>query len=228
MKQRLKGVPHFQEGLRSPNPTVIEDDLYQAFLLLDFKCMYSQDTRSFTAHMELACFGNDTILSMPAIFSNVKLAELYYSLIIRRAMHYLTAVRQASQTRPPLFMEILEEHVELSENLALEPGMRLKRIIGAGFKKYLTELHRWNAAFRPVLTAALGQKGSESFIHAMILESYAKAAILRFAGPTAEQQVCNPCFIFPIWQCSGGQLTQPFENHINKSFLHPMPMLLHN
>lgn len=177
----------YKEGLGSPVPDVIEDELCRAFVLLDIKTMYSSDSRSSSEHFEMSTLGTSSINTMPAAFSSVREAEPYFALIAQRALHFLNGAVKLIEESSANTKCNAEPQAQVTSSGALESNQAAngQALIAAALNKYFHEMYHWTAAFEPVLRRVGKDKGSHEYIHAKVLENHTKSAIVRFIGATA-------------------------------------------
>jgi hypothetical protein len=139
LRDWLKKYPEIQrqyDGIASPAPDIIEDDLVQAFVRLNHQVLSFFDSRPAEVHAELKEFGNRTIENMPDVFSTVEEAQQYLVLIQSRKLHII----HASSSTP--------QAVDTPE--PSEPEQLLPPEPSASFhdkRKYTAEFLRWAAAF---------------------------------------------------------------------------------
>jgi hypothetical protein len=79
------------DGMASPAPELVEDELIQAFTRLDNQVVTFFDSRSPEVHAELKDFGTSSIEKMPGVFSTIDEAQQYFTLIQARKCHFIHA-----------------------------------------------------------------------------------------------------------------------------------------
>ncbi|PMD47103.1 hypothetical protein L207DRAFT_416101, partial [Hyaloscypha variabilis F] len=123
--------PHVKKeriGTHSPSPDVVEDEIVQAFARLDIQMLTFIDVRTAEEHAVMVDEGKDTIEKMPARFSFLEEARVYFELISRRSMH---------------FMQVAVRALADGQKAGLDTA-------SATQKKYAEELERWYQAFQPL------------------------------------------------------------------------------
>ena len=101
------------DGIASPAPDVIEDDLVQAFTRLDHQVVSFFDSRPTEVHVELKDFGTSTIGQMPEVFSSLNEAQQYLVLIQVRKGHFLYATSK---------IHVLDTSLDVDQPPSLEPS----------------------------------------------------------------------------------------------------------
>ncbi|PQE08263.1 NFX1-type zinc finger-containing 1 protein [Rutstroemia sp. NJR-2017a BVV2] len=145
-------------GISSPIPSEIEDELYQAFGLLEISSMsFKADPRGMPYHVLAKDSGATNMERMPSTFASVGAAKTYWDLIMRRLMHLMHTLFSAQQPS--------------SGNSRHAPPTNNPRLIAAikEQQKYLKELTSWWTAFSPVLEKSRRDPESKDFAGATIL-----------------------------------------------------------
>jgi hypothetical protein len=145
-------------GISSPIPSEIEDELYQAFGLLEISSMsFKADPRGMPYHMLAKNSGAMNMERMPSTFASVGAAKAYWDLIMRRLMHLMPTIFSA--------------HAHSYGNGKHAPSTTNPRLIAAikEQQKYLKELTSWWSAFSPVLEKSRRDPDSKDFAGASIL-----------------------------------------------------------
>jgi hypothetical protein len=140
MRDWLAKFPPSQRGLdgiASPAPDIIEDDLVRAFTRLDHQVVTFFDSRTAHVHAELKDFGTTAVENMPTIFTNVDEASHYLVLIQARKCHFIYASSKGwlNDVSP--------------DATPLPPGPEPSQFF-VEKRKYTMEFLRWAAAFEPL------------------------------------------------------------------------------
>lgn len=79
-----------EEGISSPASHIIEDKLFQAANYFETQIIGLFDGRSRENHARLKTQGSETISRMPEGFKDLGEAYLYWDLVLRRSMHFVS------------------------------------------------------------------------------------------------------------------------------------------
>lgn len=173
-----------KEGLSSPRPEIIEDELILAFGRLDLQVMAYVDLRPASAHEVLMREGDETILHMPKVFKDVDEARLYWELVQRRSSHFIAMVAAKSASAGKavpttkidlgLGEEAVSFHAESNISGSLPAvfreggeGMPLE------YRKYRSEIRRWFSAFTPFYASLSKFHDERSWTAASLLQIHA-------------------------------------------------------
>ncbi|KAM3068966.1 hypothetical protein ACMFMG_004143 [Clarireedia jacksonii] len=154
----LKSLVTF--GISSPIPSELEDEIYQAFGLLEISNMsFRPDSRGMPYHMLAKDSGAMNMQKMPSTFADIIAAKTYWDLIMRRLMHLMPTLLGAHQ---PLYEN--SKHVSPTTSPRMIAAIKEQQ-------KYLKELASWWSAFSPVLEKCRGDPDSKEFAGATMLHS---------------------------------------------------------
>jgi hypothetical protein len=155
--------PHVKKervGTHSPSPDVVEDEIVQAFARLDIQMLTFIDVRTAEEHAVMVDEGKETIEKMPARFSFLEEARVYFELISRRSMHFMqVAVRALADGQKAGLDTATVTAVENSPLYSwVKAGMPFGQKVSstqayyyqATQKKYAEELELWYQAFQPL------------------------------------------------------------------------------
>ncbi len=168
-------------GLRSPNPHVMDDRLFHSFMRLDIAAMHFFDQRSGEFHREQSLGGFETIKHMPDSFGDLEEAGIYFSVIMKRIMHFIKWIeskavvhshhKQARLVATDIETTFPNRHL----NFVLSP--RLIELEG-----YSGELDRWATAFQPILNRARTPEGQLKILPASFLKLHQKLLFILLGG----------------------------------------------
>lgn len=148
-------------GIFSPVPSDIEDELYQAFGLLEIASLsFNPDGRGMAYHMLAKDSGSSCVKNMPSVFASLLEAKTYWDLIMRRLLHLLPTLNSAQATMRGYEDDNETTFVITKATLA---GMEEQQ-------RYLTEVISWHDAFVPVLHKCRLAPHSKDFAAATILK----------------------------------------------------------
>ncbi|KAF7948090.1 uncharacterized protein EAE97_003501 [Botrytis byssoidea] len=86
-------------GMASPVPSDVEDEIYQAFGLLEIASLsFNLDGRGMAYHMLAKDSGSSCVKNMPSRFVSLPEAKAYWDLIMRRLLHLLPTLNTAQAT----------------------------------------------------------------------------------------------------------------------------------
>lgn len=177
LRGKRTSLTRAKEGLASPAPDVIEDELIHAFQRLDVQIMSYSDARPAAVHAELRSEGAETIRNMPTHFTSIPQARLFLELIQRRTSHFIGCVATAPM-KIALDMgdddagEIVEYYCHSEPHFALSAN--IEPWIKDQCLSHVAELARWSAAFQTLhATLELDSLGRTA---AMLLDLQARMA----------------------------------------------------
>jgi hypothetical protein len=173
-------IPMQRIGLRSPNPNVISDRLYHSFMRLDVSAMYIFDQRPGEYHREQSLEGTETVQNMPESFSDLEEAGIYFSVVMRRVIHFSKWIESNST---------LHRHQKKSSLAAAEmestfPRQRLNSVLNfiEDLEKHSAEIERWANAFQPILEHSRSPSGRYEFLPAAFLKLHEKLLFVLLGG----------------------------------------------
>jgi hypothetical protein len=153
MSEHPHGISH-NEGILSPAPHVVEDDLVHAFAQLDLQIITIADARGHKVHDSLKHLGDNTIANMPATFKDINEARVYWDIVMTRSYHFLLTAWEMSRSedlaRP--FMTTSPSHTFItnsSKTLHSTPNIITDELLEQQ-KGYAAEVSRWHYAFHPI------------------------------------------------------------------------------
>ncbi|QSZ32623.1 hypothetical protein DSL72_002202 [Monilinia vaccinii-corymbosi] len=147
-------------GISSPVPSDIEDEIYQAFGLLEITSLsFNTDARGMAYHILAKNSGSSCVEKMPSSFVSLPQAKAYWDLIMRRLMHLLPTLNAAQAT-----MRGCEDANETPIVITKVSSARIHEQ-----QRYLTELISWEKAFSPVFRQCRVFPNSKDFAGATIL-----------------------------------------------------------
>ncbi|KAE8452535.1 hypothetical protein EG329_000438 [Mollisiaceae sp. DMI_Dod_QoI] len=142
------------QGLGSPLPQIIEDEIIQAFSRLDLQIMTYVDPRPLSVHSKLKHEGSHAIACMPYPFDSLEQARLYWELIQRRTSHFIADAAAQTSLRQDADMTIDMGLGNGSVLVAPESEVKLNTshfppVLVAEYHSYASEISRWFASFLP-------------------------------------------------------------------------------
>ncbi|KAB8292163.1 hypothetical protein EYC80_007906 [Monilinia laxa] len=147
-------------GISSPVPSVIEDEIYQAFGLLEIAFMsFNDNGRGMAYHILAKNSGSSCMEKMPPSFASLPEAKAYWDLIMRRLMHLLPTLNATQAT-----MRGQEDDSKTPMVITEASSARIDEQ-----QRYLTELMSWEKAFSPVYRKCRILPNSKDFAGATIL-----------------------------------------------------------
>lgn len=166
-------------GIHSPNSAIVEDDIVQAFARLDIQMLTFIDLRTAEEHAEMIDEGKETIERMPARFSFLEEARVYFELISRRSMHFMqVAVRaladaQKAGVDTTSVAAVEDNPVQSWVKAGMHFGQKVSSAQANYYqitqKKYAEELDRWNQAFQPLYKGIQQKKETREDVAAHLL-----------------------------------------------------------
>ncbi|KAL3427745.1 hypothetical protein PVAG01_01254 [Phlyctema vagabunda] len=176
MRKRKKSRKEL-EGIISPAPNIVEDDLVQAFAGIDLQIINYVDPRPDETHEILKDEGTETINNMPDSFSSLEETRLYWVLIQRRCCHFIVMAgwKTSAITTPNSENEVDQEqradyHDYHAEYIA--KPLPQQAHINAECVRYAREISQWTLSFRPYYTSL--EEGSKEWIAASVLKIHAQ------------------------------------------------------
>lgn len=183
-------------GISSPEPRIIEDELFQQIRMLDAEGGILCDARPREYHERLRHEGSATIQNMPTRYTSMDEARLYLDLIIRRTHHFISAVRPAKKGRSIIPSELespgLRTHfdeVEPFDGLYQSSACALRR----QQELYAFEIIRWSAAFEPLY--AMVTPSEHEFLGFQLLKIRANVLTILLYGELATTEMAYDSFM---------------------------------
>lgn len=191
-----KHKPQAMPGLSSPEPLIIEDELFQQIRMLDAEGVLLCDPRPSEYHEWLRHEGSETIDAMPTGFTNMHQSRLYLDLILRRILHFISAVRPGKTGRSVIPSELespgLRTHFDESkpfDGLYQGSTSTLRR----EQELHAFEIIRWSAAFEPVYQAV--KPPDHEFLAFQMLKIRANVLTILLYGELATTEMVYDSFI---------------------------------
>ena len=163
---------------------MIEDELVQAFGRLDLQVMAYVDPRPASDHERLMREGELTILHMPAIFTSVNEARLYWELVQRRSSHFIaTTAAQSLRTGkdvPTVSIDLgagepavlFHAESDIYKSLPIIGDERMP----PEYRKYSGEIAQWFSAFTSFYEGIEKDTDERSWTAALLLQIHAKTS----------------------------------------------------
>ena len=170
----------------SPNRHVIEDELVQAFGRLDLQVMAFVDPRPPSIHDQLMHTGALTILHMPANFTSVDQARLYWDVVQRRSSHFIASTA-AKSMKTGTYVPTTNVDLGIGESTLIyhpESEVFTGKELPPEYEKYAGEIARWFSAFTPFYESLRAEKGAEQW-------SYTAMSLLYIHAKTSEIMLLN-------------------------------------
>jgi hypothetical protein len=144
-----------EEGITSPAPHIIEDNLLQAASYFETQIVGLIDGRSLEDHARLKLEGNETIARMPRTFKDLHEACVYWDLVSRRSMHFVCEYSSESHRGLNLYAEYeARKPTGLADKLSDPLSSSNSQLDGERLahyqckrNEYLNDIARWSAAF---------------------------------------------------------------------------------
>jgi hypothetical protein len=143
-------------GVQSPEPSIIEDELVQAFARLDLQIVTVMDTRPLELHRSLKkdCF--KAIKHMPCVFTTIDEARKWCELLMRLNLHFKAESLAVGNSQG---IASLSSKIEMEDALEYPMGSSslhepqfMPSALLPEYATYVTQLKRWKAAFDPLFT----------------------------------------------------------------------------
>ncbi|CZR70221.1 uncharacterized protein PAC_20122 [Phialocephala subalpina] len=148
-------IPH-NEGIASPASHVIEHELLMTFCRFDTEMMTFVDARSWDIHDRGKRTCLSTVEQMPAAFTNMREATLYWQVVMRRSGHFLLSTSGINGAS-----KLTREFDDPFEGKTLEINAQTS-IYGSPFvvpdslvldqQQHSSEIEHWSCAFKPLST----------------------------------------------------------------------------
>jgi hypothetical protein len=167
LRQLEAGKAASKSGIGTPDPSLVEDEIYHEFSRLDLLGAQRWSDHSPAKHGLRRQDGNETIKNMPTVFGSLGEAQVYQVLLSRRAWHligetYGSIIDIKEDERHPIYGD--------SPGELVDPCYIPTNLI-ASKEACINDLHRWTAAFKPILPRLLASKDLQTCISAAQAES---------------------------------------------------------
>lgn len=146
-------VPH-NEGLASPATHIVESELLMTFCRFDTQMMTYIDTRSQAMHDwgRLSC--QSTINDMPASFTNLKEATLYWEVVMRRSGHFVHStshINSSLMLTRPFSASLPGQTLEINaQNSIYGSPYLVPDSIFLDASRHISDIDKWCSAFVPL------------------------------------------------------------------------------
>ncbi|TVY32110.1 Beauvericin cluster-specific repressor, partial [Lachnellula subtilissima] len=199
-------------GISSPEPRIIEDELFQQIRMLDAEAGILCDPRPREYHERLRHEGSSTVQTMPTRYTSMDESRLYLDLITRRTRHFISAVRPGKTGRSIIPSEVespgLRTHfdeVEPFDGLYQSSACLLRR----QQELYAFEIIRWSAAFEPLY--AMVTPSEHEFLAFQLLKIRANVLTIQLYGEMATTEMEYDSFMPEFGRIV--RLAKTFLNH---------------
>ena len=144
-------------GVQSPEPSLIEDELVQAFARLDLQIVTVMDMRPLELHRSLKkdCF--KAIKQMPYLFTTIDEARKWCELLVRLNLHFKAESLAVGNSQG---IASLSSKMETEDTLEYRMGSSslhepqfMPSTLLPEYATYITQLKRWEAAFDPLFAS---------------------------------------------------------------------------
>lgn len=152
------------DGLSSPAPFLVEDQVVRTLYQLEIQVMTHTDTLSLDAHKRLKESGASALAKMPQVFQTVTDALIYGKLVMRRCVHFMAmswVYDDGNSAAPSASFSLFDRVTACTNPEAFREQDR-----------YLGALRRWHEAFLPVLERARTPLGQKDFFAATCLQMH--------------------------------------------------------
>lgn len=177
-----------QDGLSSPTPGNVEDELVHQFNRMELQVMAMFDARIPSEHRKLKHEGQLSIKDMPQRFNTIDQARLYLHLIMRRIFHFIGSALADDQTDALIrFGDTQDSTFHNSSSSVFTPPIDLSSWLRNAPEElsveqeiYAAENRRWAQAYEPLYRTTVLDP-MESF-GSMLLKLQSVAIGVRMAG----------------------------------------------
>lgn len=178
--------PKHAVGLRSPDPNLISDRLFHAFMRLDVAAMHFFDRRPSEFHREQSLEGTETVHNMPEAFYDLEQAGMYFAVIMKRVLHFIKWV----ESNKTLHRHQKESFLSAADMESSFPRRRLNSVLNPTeeLKRYNRELERWSVAFQPILDHSRLPTGRYEYLPALFLMLHQNLLVVLLRGLTCHEE----------------------------------------
>jgi hypothetical protein len=174
-------IAKHMSGLRSPNPDVIDNRLFHSFMRLDVAAMHFFDRRSGDFHREQSLEGLETIKHMPQSFGDLEEAGVYFSVVMRRIMHFIKWM----ESKKVVHRQHKQARLGTTDMETTFPNRHLNVVLGprlAEVEGYLGELACWATAFQPIMDRSRTREGQMELLPASFLKLHERLLFILLGG----------------------------------------------
>jgi hypothetical protein len=190
-----------RDGLYSPKPNIIEDELVQQYYRMELQTMAVYDTRAPSAHWRLGKEGTASIRDMPKEFTSVEQARLHLDLVMRRTYHFMTYAL-ADRATFLKFRDVgTQRNITSSSAQDLAPEEIKPRLMEASDELqveqeiHCSENRRWSQAFEPLYRSALRNIDQAESIRVLLLKIHSLTTTIRLAGHLSKTEMIYDNFM---------------------------------
>jgi hypothetical protein len=202
-------------GLRSPNPQVMDDRLFHSFMRLDVAAMHFFDRRSGEFHREQSLEGLETIMHMPESFVELEEAGIYFSVVMKRIMHFMKWIESEAN----LHRHRKQARLGTTDMETTFPHRHLNVVLGSRLielETYSDELERWAAAFQPIIDRSRTPEGQMEMLPASFLKLHQKLLFILLGGLKCHEECLFDQFLpefTEVVAIAGTLLAHPYLAH---------------
>ncbi|CCU82634.1 hypothetical protein similar to C6 zinc finger domain-containing protein [Blumeria hordei DH14] len=184
--------PNQIDGLSSPVPSVIEDELVQQFQRLELQVMATYDARTPEDHFKLKKEGALTLQNMPGAFLSIEQAKLYLDLIMRRAHHLMgtsAAYRPSYDSHAGNTKRNPETNFTVPEMTYTTWADGVPDEYHIEQELYEAENRRWSKAFEPMFRMALANINHSKSIPILLMRIHSLNCTIRLGTQMASSEL---------------------------------------
>lgn len=190
--------------LLSPDPTKVDDEIFEAFERMDLQIMTICDVRPVELHLEEIREGLPLVQQMPSTFNDLREARGYLLVVMRRCYHFLATTWDTSKAG---FL-VRKFKISSSDNLVVTSGTNIYStpytVPSTRYseqKEYADDIAQWSSAF-----VRLYQKmrrpevaGFGNYVVATLLRIHAITTTIVVAGLLFNDECSYDTFL-PLFQ----------------------------
>ncbi|KAE8453524.1 hypothetical protein EG329_010385 [Mollisiaceae sp. DMI_Dod_QoI] len=219
-----------QDGLSSPVPDIIEDELVQQFNRMELAVMGMYDARVPSEHRKLKQEGYTSIKDMPERFTTIEQARLYLDLIMRRTFHFMASALADDQAAYLRFGDYTADSAsEAGSPSPVNPSIDISSWLrnapdelSVEQEIYASENRRWAQAYEPIFRAALQNVDRVESIRALLLKVHSLAIRVRMAGHLSKTELVYDAYMSEFAQIISLSRTLLTHPHSDKFFAEGM------
>jgi hypothetical protein len=177
-------------GMKSPVPDIVEDELIHQFHRMELTIMTVYDARIPSVHSQLKEDGDMTVKNMPHTFTLLSEASQYFVLIMRRTYHFIAnaLADNSPYTTFRDFSSVLNPNSNLSNDFTTwlrdaPDELQVEQ------EKYAAENRRWAQAFEPLLCFAYSNYEQQDSVRLLLLKLHSVTLTVRLAGHLSKTEL---------------------------------------
>ncbi|RDW92217.1 hypothetical protein BP5796_01611 [Coleophoma crateriformis] len=193
------GLDINRNGLVSPAPLDVDDELVEAFERLNLQVTTVFDVRPVEVHQRIIHEARNVVQLMPSIFDDMNQARRYLNAVMRRCHHFL-ATSWSKSNAGALYRKLgalpAEEVVTTGNNIFSTP-LTVDDSVREQAPGFMREIASWSRSFEPLFQESRSREkvGTQNYIVGTLLRLHAIATKIVVAGASFTYETSYDVFL---------------------------------